>query len=92
MTTYLLRRLLLIIPTLLGVTIVAFVIMQMAPGDPLLGGGDAQGGDKSAPRRSVSYSETLTRPRQADLAEPPRVPRFRSPDADRGRRPGPIRG
>ena len=34
--TYILRRLLLMIPTLLGVTIVSFCIMQLAPGDPLL--------------------------------------------------------
>jgi len=34
--TYILRRLLLMIPTLFGVTIVSFCIMQLAPGDPLL--------------------------------------------------------
>ncbi len=34
MWTYILRRLLLMIPTLFGVTIVTFVIMQTAPGDP----------------------------------------------------------
>lgn len=36
MWTYILRRLLLVIPTLFGVTVVSFVIMQMAPGDPQL--------------------------------------------------------
>lgn len=36
MWTYILRRLLLMIPTLWGVTIVSFLIMQLAPGDPLL--------------------------------------------------------
>ena len=35
MWTYILRRLLIMIPTLLGVTIVSFLIMQLAPGDPL---------------------------------------------------------
>jgi len=34
--TYLVRRLLLMIPTLFGVTLVAFVVMQTAPGDPML--------------------------------------------------------
>jgi peptide/nickel transport system permease protein len=34
--TYLLRRLLLMIPTLFGVTIVTFIVMQTAPGDPQL--------------------------------------------------------
>jgi len=33
--TYILRRLLAMIPTLFGVTVVAFCVMQMAPGDPL---------------------------------------------------------
>jgi peptide/nickel transport system permease protein len=33
--TYLARRILLMIPTLFGVTLVSFCIMQMAPGDPL---------------------------------------------------------
>ncbi|MCS7303745.1 MAG: ABC transporter permease subunit [Thermoguttaceae bacterium] len=36
MWTYLIRRLLLMIPTLFGVTLVAFVVMQTAPGDPML--------------------------------------------------------
>ena len=34
MTTYIIRRILYIIPTLLGITMVTFVIMQLAPGDP----------------------------------------------------------
>jgi ABC-type dipeptide/oligopeptide/nickel transport system permease component len=36
MLTYILRRLLIMIPTLFGVTVVSFVIMQLAPGDPQL--------------------------------------------------------
>jgi microcin C transport system permease protein len=35
MRTYLLKRLLLIIPTLLGITIACFIIMQMVPGGPV---------------------------------------------------------
>ena len=34
MTTYIIRRILYIIPTLLGITMVTFVFMQLAPGDP----------------------------------------------------------
>ena len=34
MLTYILRRLLLAIPTLLGITVVTFAIINMAPGDP----------------------------------------------------------
>ncbi len=36
MFTYILRRLLIMVPTLFGVTVVSFVIMQLAPGDPLM--------------------------------------------------------
>ena len=36
MSTYITRRLLVMIPTLFGVTIVSFIVMQLAPGDPLL--------------------------------------------------------
>jgi len=35
MTTYIIRRLLLMVPTLLGTTIVVFAISRMAPGDPV---------------------------------------------------------
>ncbi len=46
MWTYIARRLLVMIPTLFGVTIVSFVIMQLAPGDPVqakLGAGGTAG-------------------------------------------------
>lgn len=36
MWNYILRRCLLMIPTLFGVTVVSFVVMQLAPGDPLM--------------------------------------------------------
>ncbi|MEQ1714667.1 MAG: microcin ABC transporter permease, partial [Hyphomicrobium sp.] len=35
MATYLLKRLLLIIPTLLGIMLFSFVIIQFAPGGPV---------------------------------------------------------
>ncbi len=34
MATYILRRLLWMVPTLLGITFILFVVMQLAPGDP----------------------------------------------------------
>src|SRR5262245_54098411 len=34
MRSYLIKRLLLIVPTLLGISLISFVIIQMAPGDP----------------------------------------------------------
>ena len=36
MLTYIIRRLLIMVPTLFGVTVVSFVIMQLAPGDPVM--------------------------------------------------------
>jgi peptide/nickel transport system permease protein len=35
MTTYILRRLLLMVPTLLGITVMVFAISRIAPGDPV---------------------------------------------------------
>jgi len=48
--TYLARRLLLMIPTLLGITLVTFVVIRLAPGDPVSAamGGDLQPGAMSA--------------------------------------------
>ncbi len=51
MTSYLLRRLLQIIPTMLGITLITFVIIQLAPGNPAMlklqmGAGEAQLGGK----------------------------------------------
>jgi peptide/nickel transport system permease protein len=46
MTTYILRRLLLIIPTLLGITLLTYMLVRAAPGNIALakGGGGAMGG------------------------------------------------
>lgn len=54
MWTYILRRLLLMIPTLFGVTIVSFCIMQLAPGDPVQ---DPRGasGNSSSGQTSEAY-------------------------------------
>jgi ABC-type dipeptide/oligopeptide/nickel transport system permease component len=37
MALYILKRLLLFIPTLLGITLITFILMQSLPGDPVLG-------------------------------------------------------
>jgi len=34
MGSYLIRRFLLLIPTFIGVTVISFLIMRLAPGDP----------------------------------------------------------
>lgn len=36
MLSYIVRRLLIMIPTLFGVTVISFIVMQLAPGDPVL--------------------------------------------------------
>jgi len=37
MAGYLIRRLLLLIPTLIGITFITFLIVKSIPGDPVLG-------------------------------------------------------
>ena len=71
MTTYFLRRLLLMIPTFLGSTILVFTILQLAPGGPLeqtmiqlqmggmTGGGEAGGGSSSLLGGSVLPESAL---------------------------------
>ncbi|MGH7797450.1 MAG: ABC transporter permease [Candidatus Binatia bacterium] len=58
MTAYLVRRLLLMIPTFIGITLIAFLIMRLAPGDPAelraAGGlGAAAGGGISVEKRGA---------------------------------------
>ena len=58
MTSYLVRRLLLMVPTFIGITLVAFLIMRLAPGDPAelraAGGlGAAAGGGISVEKRGA---------------------------------------
>lgn len=55
MWTYIARRLLLMIPTLFGVTIVSFCIMQLAPGDPLLNSLGAGGMSSSSGQTREAY-------------------------------------
>jgi ABC-type dipeptide/oligopeptide/nickel transport system permease component len=65
--SYLLRRVLLMIPTLFGVTIVSFVIMQLAPGDPLLMQADAGG---NASRSAQTREAYLLQKRDLQLDKP----------------------
>jgi len=51
MLSYLVQRLLLMIPTFFGITLIAFSIIHLAPGDPAelrAGGGLAAGGEGGA--------------------------------------------
>jgi len=67
MWTYIVRRLLIMIPTLFGVTVVSFLIMQLAPGDPLLAkaGSAAVSGQTSQTRDAY-----LTQKRDLKLDKP----------------------
>ncbi len=57
MWSYLLRRLLLMIPTLFGVTIISFIIMQCAPGDPLLSQLGSSGNASQAGQTPEAFRE-----------------------------------
>jgi ABC-type microcin C transport system permease subunit YejB len=53
MWTYVLQRLLLLIPTLLGITFIAFALIHLAPGDPAelrAGGGLGAAGSEGLSR------------------------------------------
>jgi peptide/nickel transport system permease protein len=69
MLTYLAKRLLLMIPTLLGITIVVFVIIRCAPGDPLRL--DIRGPDGSVDTRYTEDKNLMEmRARQYGLDQP----------------------
>lgn len=64
MTTYVLKRLLLMIPTLIGISIVTFVLSRAAPGDPVSAEfGSAGGGGGGG--ASAGGSETLREQQKA---------------------------
>jgi len=66
MWTYILRRLLLMIPTLFGVTIISFCVMQLAPGDPL----EAQFSGGGMSTNSETRDAYLLRRRELKLDRP----------------------
>jgi len=65
-TGYFIRRLLLIIPTFIGITMAAFLVMHFVPGGPIerqimmfkmarMGEGGGAGGDLGGERRSAGF-------------------------------------
>ena len=66
MGTYLVHRLLAMIPTLFGITVVSFCIMQLAPGDPvanqLASGNAPQGGETSEMYKLRKHELHLDKP------------------------------
>jgi peptide/nickel transport system permease protein len=64
MKAYLIKRLLQIIPTLLGITFITFVIIQLAPGNPAMlklqmGKGQAELGEKAASEQIIKQTKEL---------------------------------
>ena len=60
MTTYLLRRLLLIAPTLLGISVACFLLIQFVPGGPveeMIGRVRALGSERGASTKNISAAE-----------------------------------
>ena len=89
MFAYTLRRLLLAVPLLLGITFISFMVIHLAPGDPV----EVQSGDMTERNIREAYKAPArdVRPRPAaaravlELAQPHRAPRL---DAS----PGPLSG
>ncbi|MGO9311187.1 MAG: ABC transporter permease [Syntrophobacteraceae bacterium] len=64
MSAYLIKRLLQIIPTLLGITFITFVIIQLAPGNPAMlklqmGQGQAELGEKTISEQIIKQTKEL---------------------------------
>jgi peptide/nickel transport system permease protein len=64
MKAYLIRRLLQIIPTLLGITLITFIIIQLAPGSPAMlklqmGTGQAELGQKGVSEQIIKQTKEL---------------------------------
>ena len=68
MTGYIIRRLLLIIPTIFGMMLVTFVVVQFAPGGPIervlavLSGADTGAGSRRGAGRRFRCSRDTDRP------------------------------
>ena len=59
MRTYLSRRLLLVVPTLLGVSMIIFVAMRLLPGDPLVAIFGLEGARRMTPAQRANLEEVL---------------------------------
>jgi peptide/nickel transport system permease protein len=64
MKAYLIKRALQIIPTMLGITLITFVIIQLAPGNPAMlklkmGAGQAELGDKAVSEQIIQQTKEL---------------------------------
>ena len=82
MLAYVIRRLLLIIPTLLGIMVVNFLVINMAPGGPIeqLIANLRQGGDQVSERTGASRGQETGLGQQQGRAEQSRAGRGLDPD------------
>ena len=71
MGQYVLRRLLIAVPSLLGISLVLFTVLALAPGDPFCGTGD----QPERPARSRRRASGQVRPRRSDLSALPALAR-----------------
>src|SRR5262249_6978945 len=68
MTAYIIRRMLLMIPTVLGIMLVAFAVVQFAPGGPIesiiakLSGADTGGGSRTGSNPGGDFGSRNTQP------------------------------
>ena len=58
MLLYILKRLLLFIPTLLGITLITFILMQSLPGDPVAGMAGERATRKRLPASARNWART----------------------------------
>ena len=79
MTAYILRRLLLIVPTMIGIMLVTFVVVQFAPGGPVerliaqLTGTDVSATASSAAAAAISASASRRAARPATSPRRPNI-------------------
>ncbi len=59
MQRYLLRRLILIVPTVLGVTLIIFVAMRLLPGDPLVAVFGIEGARRITPEQRANLEQAM---------------------------------
>ena len=73
MSQYVLRRLLIAVPSLLGISLVLFIVLALAPGDPFIGTGDQSRTcrPKSPPRFGPSSASTIRSTSATCTGSPP---------------------
>ena len=81
MIRFILARLGVLIPTFIGVTFVAFILIRLVPGDPV----EVLAGERGIDARAARPALAPARPRPADLGAVPRYRRQRVLHGDFGR-------